>query len=139
MQEIALASSLVFWYGDSFYRPAEIKTLIELASMSIKFTADCSSGILGDHAAKFDSIWQKVESFIPFFKAATLWSRILKLRPEALSEPAAEPSVIFTNTILLVETIGLSQFSKATDPREKVYGILALLPDVISSKDSPEV
>jgi hypothetical protein len=137
MQEIALASSLVFWYGDSFYRPAEIKTLIELASMAVKATTDYSVWILEDHVAKFDSLSKQVAAVVPYLKAATLWSRILQLRPEALSWPAAEPSIVFTKTIPLVEIIGLSQFCKATDLRDKVYGLLALLLDVISSRIRP--
>ncbi|KAK4194950.1 hypothetical protein QBC40DRAFT_289880, partial [Triangularia verruculosa] len=41
------------------------------------------------------------------------------------------------NADIFTEIINLAQISEATDPRDKVYGILALLPDAIRKNIQP--
>ncbi|PMD64423.1 AAA-domain-containing protein [Hyaloscypha bicolor E] len=118
-QEMTLASTILFWYGDSVFSPAKVTKLFILPQfsrasvpedMKMLNTAERSMGIL---------------------------HRIVMLRPGIRSVPLGAEMFVPRAMLPLWDLIVLSQSSKATDQRDKVYGLLALLPQAISSRIRP--
>jgi SpoVK/Ycf46/Vps4 family AAA+-type ATPase len=118
-QEMTLASTILFWYGDSVFSPAKATKLFLLSHFSrasvpedLKMlnTAERSMGVL---------------------------YRIVMLRPGVRSVQLGAERFVSRAMLPLWDLIVLSQSSKATDQRDKVYGLLALLPQAISSRIRP--
>ncbi|KAJ4303231.1 hypothetical protein N0V90_002124 [Kalmusia sp. IMI 367209] len=117
MQEIALAPALLFWYGDWYFTTAELSKLYHLFS----------DGGLG---LTFTAAFGGTSSVIKFTSyCAVIFSRLVRLRRwEHEYEKAALP---------LTDVIHLAQSAAATDPRDKVYGLLAILPKGIAARIQP--
>jgi hypothetical protein len=116
MQEISLASSVLFWYGQHFLTTEEIFKLYQLFGN-------------GGLAQKLGGFFGKSAAVQFIGKFGRIFARLIRLRPWMSS--SAE------NHLALGELIHLAQSSQATDLRDKVYGILALLPKSISSQIRP--
>lgn len=109
LQEITLASSILFWYGDCYFTPNEISWLIN------HFTPRCieefQSGAFG-------------LSHIAGSSQASLRLRFRSDYPRS-------------KDIALRRLVGIAKASKATDARDKVYGMLALIPESIAANIRP--
>jgi Heterokaryon incompatibility protein (HET) len=116
MQEISLASSLLFWYGEHFLTTEEIFKLYQLFGN-------------GGLAQKLGAFFGKNAAVQFIGKSGRIFARLIRLRPWMSSS--------VENQLALSELIHLAQSSQATDLRDKVYGILALLPKSISSHIQP--
>jgi AAA+ superfamily predicted ATPase len=112
MQEIALAPSLTFWYGE---HTLTTETIVNLAM----FTA--------------------TEFFHGFLGAETSHELLSHLQQIAFVVPRLRRFRHRDSAALTVrELIAMAQFTRATDPRDKVYGLLALLPNSVSEKIVPD-
>lgn len=119
MQEIALASSLIISYGKWDFTPEEIMILLK----AVRTVHDPA---------------QPVESFEDF--------RLLRKGSLHLGKRLSSFFVKLTRLRRFptgvvgfdaVDTIHLAQSAQATDPRDKVYGLLSLLPTDIVAQISP--
>lgn len=118
IQEVMLASSLMFWFGDSHF------SMLELLSLS------------RHPSHENDALSRKLERYVGKDKL-TESSRILldlDIRLRCLrwneTEPSSERDQFLASVIKAAD-------ANATDPRDKVYGILALLPPAISTLITP--
>ncbi|KAK4221303.1 hypothetical protein QBC38DRAFT_134839 [Podospora fimiseda] len=109
-QELVLATSLMFWYGDRRFTPQDIKILSrapESWSMMNTKTPNPPNSIYVSRANILkDAGWKHSMNKLSFRDR----------RPGS------------TDAIDMGLTIQISRNCLATDPRDKVYGILALLP-----------
>ncbi|KAI1290540.1 hypothetical protein F5Y03DRAFT_378265 [Xylaria venustula] len=105
IQEISLASSLVFWYGHGYFTTEDLLKLRESVTVETK------------HKIKYSE--QPLEkAFLKGMIYTEARLKLLRIRREQLAT---------------YELVDLAQDSVATDQRDKVYGTLALFPDAISS------
>lgn len=112
MQEIALAPSLTFWYGE---HTLTTEAIVNLAV----FTA--------------------TEFFQGFLGAETSHELLFHLQQMAYVVPRLRRFRQRNSAALTVrELMAMAQFTRATDPRDKVYGLLALLPSSVSEKIVPD-
>ncbi|KAK4664258.1 uncharacterized protein QC763_503950 [Podospora pseudopauciseta] len=126
-QEIALANSVCFWYGDDYlFVPGEIKRALEPF-------VDFSSAL--NQPSDLHFMWDDGEldssSDLPSIQEQRMLSQHVH-RIFVKFDLRELPRV--NNTGLLITILTLAQASAATDLRDKVYGTLALLP--LSIRDS---
>ncbi|KAL1877414.1 hypothetical protein Daus18300_002398 [Diaporthe australafricana] len=123
MQEIALASSLVFWYGRWRFTTMDIQNLLFVVERD---------GILQSFPQESSELGV-VDVLVQFSKRmASVFARLAilrQIRREKIFQSAPMP---------LIEILGLAQSARAKDPRDKVYGILAILPKKISTRVQPD-
>lgn len=120
IQEVALAPSLLFCYGQHSFATEEI----------LKFGFLVSMGLMGkkfnDHSS--NSFAEMVVN------TSQVFLRLHQLRPENTIT-----SIDVENQPLdFVDLVRLARTSKATDQRDKVYGLLALLPDAVAKRIHPD-
>jgi hypothetical protein len=134
MQEISLARAVVFWYGAMALTPIDVINLEFLRAEPFMPNLH----ILVDRYG-----WSIVERSL-----RTQWttmSRIMQLRASQFVSEHPLPAPMRSDLAALslhflpeVALISLAQSSKSTDPRDKVYGILSLLPEKMSARIAPD-
>ncbi|KAL8383524.1 hypothetical protein RB595_010635 [Gaeumannomyces hyphopodioides] len=105
VQEIALASSIIFWYGGTHFTPGEVAQLAY-----IRTTA----------AAQLE-----ISPLADMFRCYKVLLRL------GLLDWAGSKEAVVRNIV------NLARVAEATDVRDKVYGMLALVPDSISTRIQP--
>ncbi|KAI1124977.1 hypothetical protein F5Y10DRAFT_284608 [Nemania abortiva] len=116
-QEIFLAPSMVFWYGNGYF------TANDLVKLLLIFLQEGFGLPFGNTTAvKFNA-----NSFREKMRVACERLVLLRVRGDAIHRRELDVD----------EIISLAQVSTATDQRDKVFGILALLPDTVSSLIHP--
>ncbi|KAI0528376.1 heterokaryon incompatibility protein-domain-containing protein [Xylaria digitata] len=119
IQEMVLAPTILLSFGASVFTTRQI--LLVLVILSIQVSAGKSPlQFEGD----IETIIQKVGH------------RLTCLRPEGPSGYFLSPKV--SPTVDLAHVLGMAQISKATDPRDKVFGLLALLPPTVMDAIQPD-
>lgn len=107
IQEMAMAPSLVFWYGDAWFNGSRLRSMFEALRVEVT-----SRGWKYEHDRCKDTVNQY-----------TIARELLDGEDKGKPVLAA-----FICTALLARS------SKATDPRDKVYGMLGMLVSAISDK-----
>ncbi|KAI1775476.1 heterokaryon incompatibility protein-domain-containing protein [Hypoxylon cercidicola] len=118
VQEVSLASSLLFWYGDWSFTETDLMRLIHLFH---------HSGLLLTYPDIFGSA---ISDKVFQLEANRIFARLSHLR---LSNKFLDIS----DTLNLKGILDLAKSAKATDPRDNVYGLLALLPKAVSAEIHP--
>ncbi|KAF2115919.1 hypothetical protein BDV96DRAFT_574828 [Lophiotrema nucula] len=115
MQEISLASSLVFWFGEWSFTTWEILNLPTVLNIQNPFSFPESSSLklVGDRMQLLR-------------KAFPNLVRLTRLRSYNASKGFD-----------IVDTIFLAQSAEATDHRDKVFGVLSLFPQEIAMQIQP--
>ncbi|KAK8054559.1 hypothetical protein PG994_009626 [Apiospora phragmitis] len=121
VQEIALGSSLLFWYGDYYVTPSELSVV----SSSLP-RQEGPTGKLIQYVGK-DKSMATIFNLYPAINMP-MWLR-KNIHGVLLGDERQEH--------MLVRCITQATHSHATDLRDKVYGLLALLPPAISSQIHP--
>ncbi|KAF1979881.1 AAA-domain-containing protein, partial [Bimuria novae-zelandiae CBS 107.79] len=117
MQEIALAPAILLWYGDCHYTIAEISKLYHLLS---------DGGLGSALPAAFGGTSQVIELQL---HCAVIFSRLVRLRRwENTFEKEQLP---------VTDIVHLAQSAAAIDPRDKVYGLLALVSKDLAAGIQP--
>jgi hypothetical protein len=117
-QEIALAPALLFWYGDWSFTTAEIAKLYHLIS---------DGGLSIAFQSTFGGLSRVSELTA---HCAIIFSRMVRLRRWERSEYER-------NQLPIPDIVHLAQSADATDPRDKVYGLLAILPRGMTARIQP--
>lgn len=119
IQEIELAPSVLFCYGEEVFSTAETLKLGYLNGrgvMTQKFP---------NHSG-FDTSGAEV-----MINMSRAFHRLLRLRPTRDSDFLEKPQ------LHSADLVGLAQSSKTMDQRDKVFGLLALLPESIATRIDP--
>jgi hypothetical protein len=124
LQEVVVPVSIAYWYGTQRYTTGDIAKLAHYISLiwslgNIVHPRSASCGGL--------DAMNRVSS-----RHGAISLRINKLRQVG-------PGNAETVTIRIVDLIALAISSQATDLRDKVYGLLALLPRDISQRMLPQI
>lgn len=121
IQEVALGSSLVFWYGDQYFTPKELRVF--------------QAPRLWDFGGSFRKLiryFGEDRLLASIFGALNVVARIGSLRcdDDGNSIHAGEKPVL--------DSITEARNSHATDLRDKVYGLLAFLPSPVLNRIKPD-
>lgn len=116
MQEIALAPAILLYYGNRSFTTREVYNLCQLLPR----------GWVAGHFRKFTA--RELEDFFELSDRVRM--RMVTLRPHAETGIEHAP-------LGIVDLICLSQSADATDPRDKIYGLHALLPEIIQQRIKP--
>jgi hypothetical protein len=119
VQEVALASSLLFWYGDYALSTTELRTMGSKRLWSLGGTFRTLKRFIGE-----DRLFDGVQN------SGSAQGRILSLRWD-------QGYGVHKGKKPIMELLTQARLSDATDLRDKVYGILELLPSTISSRVRP--
>ena len=120
IQELALGPSLLFWYGESYVAPYELRALRE----SIKETGPMDKLIPYIGMNKFIGTNHNMASLMSMVDWVRGWERMVLLKEEKQETK-------------LAKCIAQATHAQSTDNRDKVYGLLALLPRAVSSQIHP--
>jgi len=140
VQEIALASSLAFWYGPLTFSPRDVLGMLTL--MRQHGVRELSSRRTG--AAAEDSRAHPQRNYAGLVAAI---NKFMSARPDV----ATNLTNLTPDARLGVQLVGIwrisghqlhsalncARTSKATDGRDKVFGLLALLPSEIAQRVTP--
>ncbi|KAJ1328245.1 stage V sporulation protein K [Microdochium nivale] len=111
IQEMALARSFVMWYGDSWVDSNRVRRLAAIEA-----------------TAQNDFFHTPDDFFARQLRVSSITLKVLhlRLRPKLALAPFRPKSV------RCIEAVLLARGANATDSRDKVYGILGLLPPSVS-------
>ena len=115
VQEIALAPSLLFNYGQHVFTTDEVQKLGHVVTVCL------NAKKLGDHGDSEPKVVVDI---------ARIFFRLVTLRPPNRTESKIAQ-------LDIVNLVHLARDSKATDPRDKVFGLLALLPHEVTTRIHP--
>ncbi|KLU90382.1 hypothetical protein MAPG_09344 [Magnaporthiopsis poae ATCC 64411] len=105
VQEIALAASVVFWYGGTYFTPGEVMQLTIVSAYKGGTVALPDTSVLTD--------------MFRVYKVA--------LRLGLFGWSGSKERVVG-------KVVNVARVAEASDARDKVYGMLALIPDSISAR-----
>ncbi|KAE9363268.1 AAA-domain-containing protein [Stipitochalara longipes BDJ] len=124
MQEIILAPSILWWYGRWTFGTRELHNMREIFSRSMSST----------DALRLQSVFSDLSGEPPL-PPRILWRiTIMYTRLKILKEWRYD---VIRRPLRLIDILTLAQSSRATDLRDKVYGILTLLPKGLSAQIYP--
>jgi hypothetical protein len=123
IQEIALTPSVFFYYGEQVFSVDDILRLGYIAGRG--FAANKFS-------ANFESDTDVVKMVLTMSHAC---HRLIRLQPPLIMD---DSHLLKKSVLHSADIMRFAQSSKATDRRDKAFGLLALLPEAISARISPD-
>jgi hypothetical protein len=129
IQELALASSQsVVYYGKVQARLDQVYSMLEFTNGMKGWTKDAYG------SSDMRTVKYTIKSMGAVSRAAYLLVTALRPPIVTFNEMSSDEDSL---AIIRSRILRLVAMAKATDPRDKVYGILALLPDTLSARITP--
>lgn len=120
IQEIVLAPTILFSFGASVFTPRQIRLVLSILAVQVS---------AGELPLQFRDDKEIV--------IQNVLHRLSCLRPEGPYGSLLSPDKV-SPAVDLAHVLGMAQISKATDPRDKVFGLLALLPRTVMDEIEPD-